>query len=326
MRVLAGYRTSSRAPAVLGFTVVATVALVFPGGTASASGADAAEALAVVAVEIPPALRRDRAAIETEIERGLVSAGWVVSGLAETTRRLGDRRDLTGCTNEVCLLQIAQLTKALYVLNAKITTGYRQHQIDLRIFDASDGSEVAHETVGCQASDPACPPVANNAYKTARFVGRAALQAVRARAEEANVALAANAAPGAAPDRTPTDGMEAPGPAAPGERPGTVPPDRGPSTSTGSTMAWTAVGVGAALLVTAGVLAVRNGAPVDCHLAMSGETRCHAIVNNHTRTWVLGVAGAATAGLGLTLLILDRREARVAITLSPRGVEAWGRF
>src|SRR5207237_1233759 len=92
--------------------------------------------------------------------------------------------DLADCTAEACLVQIAQLTKAVYVFHGRITSEYRQHQIVFKVFDAADGTEIANEAVDCSPSDVGCPVVAKNAYTGARLGGRKALQKIQSKARD----------------------------------------------------------------------------------------------------------------------------------------------
>lgn len=127
--------------------------------------------VAVVSIQIPPALAADRTAIESSVTKGLDSAGWIVLDLAETARRVGERHDLLQCSGEVCAIEIARVAKTVYQVRAEVNGSKRKYAISLKILDAADGAKpMAREHAECSAKD-----VASKLALAAEFAGRDAL-------------------------------------------------------------------------------------------------------------------------------------------------------
>ena len=132
---------------------------------------DAKPSVAVVSVQIPPALVADRTAIEASVTKGLESAGWIVLDPGEISRRVGERTDLLQCTGEVCAIELARITKTVYQARAEVSGGKRKYAISLKILDAADGGKpMARERAECSTRD-----VASKLALAAEFAGREAL-------------------------------------------------------------------------------------------------------------------------------------------------------
>jgi hypothetical protein len=125
-------------------------------GAREARRAEAKPVVAVVSVKTPPALDGDRAAIESSVTRGLESAGWKVIGLAETTRLVGKNKTLLGCEGELCAIELAHITKTVYLVWAEANAGKRKYNISLKLLDASDaGKPMTSEHGECSAREVA---------------------------------------------------------------------------------------------------------------------------------------------------------------------------
>ncbi len=132
---------------------------------------DPKPSVAVVSVQIPPALVADRTAIEASVTKGLESAGWTVLDPGETARRVGERTDLLQCAGEVCAIELARITKTVYQARAEVSGGKRKYAISLKILDAADGGKpMAREHAECSTKD-----VASKLALAAEFAGREAL-------------------------------------------------------------------------------------------------------------------------------------------------------
>jgi hypothetical protein len=294
-------------------------ALAIPAVHAAAAAAEVKPVVAVVSLKMASSVGDDRSAIESGLARGLESAGWEVLGLAETSRLVGERKDLLLCASDTCSVEIARLTKASYLVRAVVTTGKKKYSINLTLFDSADASKpMAREDVECLAKDP-CPPVAPNMTTAARVLGRKALKIVEESAPPQVLAPTAVLPPAAPP---------------PGEGPGAVPPgavvvpptveSSRPSTAL-RIAGWTAVGAGGALLVTSTAFFMYDGKETDCQSTATSQ-RCLKLYDGKTGGYLLGGIGLASAAVGAYILFFPARTRSTAVALTPRGIMVGGEF
>lgn len=279
--------------------------------------------VALVAVVLPTSLEQARETIETAILRGLKTAGWSGVGRDAVTARLGTKAArLYPCRSETCLVDIARLSGAPYVMDAVITINRHEYTLKLRLWDAESGAApLATEDLVCEIADPTCPPVPQTATTAAGVLVGKATRAIRA-AREAHVEVDREESltvHGPASVASPSVTSRTPPPAVPGSQ-----VEHRSERAFGRTVGWTAIGAGMGLIAIAGAYWVFDGRRADCQETTAGE-RCFSRTANRPLVYAFGGAGLAVTIAG-GILLYEFRPSGIQMSASLEGVSVRGRF
>ena len=277
--------------------------------------------VAVVSVKLPPAVIDDREGIESGLARGLELAGWEVLNISETTRMIGDRKDLRDCVSETCTAESARLTKVPYLVRAAVKMGKNKFTYNLSLFDAANpGKTLAREDQECVDLAPDCPPVANKIDQVARELGRKGIKLVvrDTGTQPAPVAAAPTSTiPPAAGDPNAPPPTNLIGPAADEASP--------PHSSALRIAGWAALGGGVALLGASAVFFLYNGKQTDCQDTAAGN-RCFKRYDGKPGGYILGGVGLASALVGGYILLFPASSHPTTVALTSRGFLVGGEF
>lgn len=289
-------------------------------GTAMAGPLGPRPAVAIASLKTSPSLTRDREALELAVVRGMTEAGFDVQAPVLSQQRLAARTDVA-CSADTCLRQLADLTATRYLIQGEIASSKRSYSASFKLFDTTDGRQLASETIECRLADP-CPPVADNVYEVARELGRKAQDEIGRAPPPAPPPIPAPAVP-----RLPDTTVKPPA-AGDGPLPYPPPPTQRPERHV-PVWRWAAPAAVAAVGV-AGVawgihlLRIDGGTACDDNYAVP----CAYKWSTGTRGTIFTVGGSLlVAGAGVDLVRLWWKSSReTTVGLVPGGVTLMGRF